>query len=190
MSKTIDDQLERIATAAEHQSHALERIADVLEKLLDARTVVISGSSSEGVTLQETVLHAETADPEPEPVDQTTEDAPAEERSGEGEASEDAEVAEAQGEGTEGDAGGGGGEDDGDPLGGAPVGGEDEIEVPAKLNADVIRDKVARPLMEAHGKAAVFEALAEVGDGYKAVGEVPEKYLRDLYINMARRLKA
>ena len=77
--------------------------------------------------------------------------------------------------------------DEGDPLGDGDAA-VDEPELPAKLTNDTLRG-FARNLMEKEGKAAVFEVLAEVGKGYKAVGEVPKEDLKEAHLKMMARLK-
>jgi hypothetical protein len=84
------------------------------------------------------------------------------------------------------------GEAEGDPLGDDPLGDGDgdaeELVAPKDLTTDVLRGK-ARELMDKEGKAAVFEVLAEVGKGYKAVGEVPKEELAEAWLKMAKRLQ-
>lgn len=184
MSKTIDEQLERLASAQERTAEAQERSATALEGILKAiasATVSVSvtetyddaGTDDEPATeetaVEETQVEvaeeaeAEEQPPEPEPDAQDEPD--------------DAAEAEA------GDAPG----DDGDPLGDGDAA-VDEPELPAKLTNDTLRG-FARDLMEKEGKAAVFEVLAEVGKGYKAVGEVSKEDLKEAHLKMAARLK-
>lgn len=184
MSKTIDEQLERLASAQERTAEAQERSATALEGILKAiasATVSVratetnddAGTDDEPATeetaVEETQVEvaeeaeAEEQQPEPEPDAQDEPD--------------DAAEAEA------GDAPG----DDGDPLGDGDAA-VDEPELPAKLTNDTLRG-FARDLMEKEGKAAVFEVLAEVGKGYKAVGEVSKEDLKDAHLKMAARLK-
>ena len=79
------------------------------------------------------------------------------------------------------------GEAEDDPLGDGD-GGAEELVAPKDLTTDVLRGK-ARELMDKEGKAAVFEVLAEVGKGYKAVGEVPKEELAEAWLKMAKRLQ-
>lgn len=185
MNKTIDEQLERLASAQERSAKALE---GVLEAVLNFKfeqvgNIAVAGTSAaeannagtddepatEETAVEETQVEvaeeaeAEEQQPEPEPDAQDEPD--------------DAAEAEA------GDAPG----DDGDPLGDGDAA-VDEPELPAKLTNDTLRG-FARDLMEKEGKAAVFEVLAEVGKGYKAVGEVSKEDLKDAHLKMAARLK-
>lgn len=186
MSKTIDEQLERLASAQERTAEAQERSATALEGILKAiasATVSVrvtetnndAGTDDEPATEETAVeetqaevaeeVEAEEQQPEPEP-EPDAQDEP-----------DDAAEAEA------GDAPG----DEGDPLGDGDAA-VDEPELPAKLTNDTLRG-FARGLMEKEGKAAVFEVLAEVGKGYKAVGEVSKEDLKDAHLKMAARLK-
>ena len=155
MTKTIDEQLERLASAQ-------ERTATMLEGNLKA-----IASATVTVRMPETHDHA------------GTDDAPATEEA----TVEEAQVEVAEAEAEAGDAPG----DEGDPLGDGDAA-VDEPELPAKLTNDTLRG-FARNLMEKEGKAAVFEVLAEVGKGYKAVGEVPKEDLKEAHLKMAARLK-
>ena len=47
----------------------------------------------------------------------------------------------------------------------------------------------ARDLMGKEGKAAVFEVLADIGTGYKAVGEIPKDNMQEAHEKMAERLR-
>ena len=180
MTKTIDEQLERLASAQERAAEAQERSATALEGLLKAIASVnvrvaetYDGTDDEPATEETAVeetqaevaeeAEAEEQQPEPEPV---AEDAP-----------DDTAEAEA------GDAPG----DEGDPLGDGDAT-VDEPELPAKLTNDTLRG-FARDVMEKDGKAAVFEVLAEVGKGYKAVGEVSKEDLKEAHLKMMARLK-
>lgn len=186
MSKTIDEQLERLASAQERTAEAQERSATALEGILKAiasATVSVrvtetnddAGTDDEPATEETAVeetqvevaeeVEAEEQQPEPEP-EPDAQDEP-----------DDAAEAEA------GDAPG----DEGDPLGDGDAT-VDEPELPAKLTNDTLRG-FARDLMEREGKAAVFEVLAEVGKGYKAVGEVSKEDLKEAHLKMAARLK-
>lgn len=180
MSKTIDEQLERLASAQERTAEAQERSATALEGILKAiasasarvtETNDDAGTDDEPATEETTVEVAEEAEaeeqqPEPEP-EPDAQDEP-----------DDAAEAEA------GDADG---DDDGDPLGDGDAA-VDDYPLPAKLTNDTLRG-FARDLMEREGKAAVFEVLATVGKGYKAVGEVSKEDLKDAHLKMAARLK-
>lgn len=184
MSKTIDEQLERLASAQERTAEAQERSATALEGILKA-----IASATVSVRVTETNDDAGTDDEpatEETAVEETqvTEEAEAEEQQPEPEPEPDAEdepddAAEAEA----GDAPG----DEGDPLGDGDAA-VDEPELPAKLTNDTLRG-FARDLMEKEGKAAVFEVLAEVGKGYKAVGEVSKEDLKEAHLKMAARLK-
>ena len=184
MSKTIDEQLERLASAQERTAEAQERSATALEGILKA-----IASATVSVRVTETNDDARTDD---EPATEETaveeaqvevaEEAEAEEQQPEPEPSAEDEpddTAEAEA----GDAPG----DEGDPLGDGDAT-VDEPELPAKLTNDTLRG-FARDLMEKEGKAAVFEVLAEVGKGYKAVGEVSKEDLKEAHLKMAARLK-
>lgn len=187
MSKTIDEQLERLASAQERTAEAQERSATALEGILKA-----IASATVSVRVTETYDDAGTDD-EPATEEAATieeaqvegvEEAEAEEQQPEPEPEPDAEdepndAAEAEA----GDASG----DEGGPLGDGDAA-VDEPELPAKLTNDTLRG-FARDLMEKEGKAAVFEVLAEVGKGYKAVGEVSKEDLKDAHLKMAARLK-
>lgn len=185
MSKTIDEQLERLASAQERTAEAQERSATVLEGILKA-----IASATVSVRVTETYDDAGTDD---EPATEETaveetqvevaEEAEAEEQQPEPEPdAEDApdDTAEAEASDAPGD-------DDGDPLGDGDAT-VDEPELPAKLTNDTLRG-FARDVMEKDGKAAVFEVLAEVGKGYKAVGEVSKEDLKEAHLKMMARLK-
>lgn len=185
MSKTIDEQLERLASAQERTAEAQERSATALEGILKA-----IASATVSVRVTETNDDARTDD---EPATEETaveeaqvevaEEAEAEEQQPEPEpdaADEPDDAAEAEASDAPGD-------DDGDPLGDGDAA-VDEPELPAKLTNDTLRG-FARDLMEKEGKAAVFEVLADVGKGYKAVGEVSKEDLKEAHLKMAARLK-
>lgn len=184
MSKTIDEQLERLASAQERTAEAQERSATALEGILKA-----IASATVSVRVTETYDDAGTDD---EPATEETaveetqvevaEEAEAEEQQPEPEPDAQDEPDDAA-EAEAGDAPG----DDGDPLGDGDAA-VDEPELPAKLTNDTLRG-FARDLMEREGKAAVFEVLAEVGKGYKAVGEVSKEDLKEAHLKMAARLK-
>lgn len=185
MNKTIDEQLERLASAQERSAKALEGILEAVLnfKFEQVGNIAVAGTcaaeannagtddepATEETAVEETQVEvaeeaeAEEQQPEPEPDAQDEPD--------------DAAEAEA------GDAPG----DDVDPLGDGDAA-VDEPELPAKLTNDTLRG-FARDLMEKEGKAAVFEVLAEVGKGYKAVGEVSKEDLKDAHLKMAARLK-
>ena len=177
MTKTIDEQLERLASAQERTADALEGLLDAINglKFGYAHEAEDAGTDDEPATeetaVEETQVEvaeeaeAEEQQPEPEP-EPDAEDAP-----------DDTAEAEA------GDAPG----DEGDPLGDGDAT-VDEPELPAKLTNDTLRG-FARDVMEKDGKAAVFEVLAEVGKGYKAVGEVSKEDLKEAHLKMMARLK-
>lgn len=160
---TIEQNLERLAKASERQADALESILDALNGMQfpsdDHSAKEVVEAQDEGTTA---------VDPEPEA---------AEEPAAEEQAAEEAQEA---------------GEAEGDPLGDDPLGdgdgGTEELVAPKDLTTDVLRGK-ARELMDKEGKAAVFEVLAEVGKGYKAVGEVPKEELAEAWLKMAKRLQ-
>ena len=185
MSKTIDEQLERLASAQERTAEAQERSATALEGILKA-----IASATVSVRVTETNDDARTDD---EPATEETaveeaqvevaEEAEAEEQPPEPESS----AADEPDDAAEAEASDASGDDDGDPLGDGDAA-VDEPELPAKLTNDTLRG-FARDLMEKEGKAAVFEVLADVGKGYKAVGEVSKEDLKDAHLKMAARLK-
>lgn len=179
MTKTIDEQLERLASAQERTATALEGI---LETIASATVIV---------RMPETHDHAGTDDepateeaPAEEAQVEVAEEAEAEEQQPEPEPEPDPE--DEQGGEAEAEAGDADG-DEGDPLGDGDAA-VDEYPLPAKLTNDTLRG-FARDLMEKEGKAAVFEVLAEVGKGYKAVGEVSKEDLKDAHLKMQARLK-
>ena len=183
MSKTIDEQLERLASAQERTAEAQERSATALEGILKA-----IASATVSVRVTETHDDAGTDDEpatEETAVEETqvTEEAEAEEQQPEPEPS----AADEPDDAAEAEASDAPGDDDGDPLGDGDAA-VDEPELPAKLTNDTLRG-FARDLMEKEGKAAVFEVLAEVGKGYKAVGEVSKEDLKEAHLKMAARLK-
>lgn len=183
MSKTIDEQLERLASAQERTAEAQERSATALEGILKA-----IASATVSVRVTETNDDARTDDEpatEEATVEETqvevAEEAEAEEQQPEPDAADEPDDA------AEAEASDAPGDDDGDPLGDGDAA-VDEPELPAKLTNDTLRG-FARDLMEKEGKAAVFEVLAEVGKGYKAVGEVSKEDLKEAHLKMAARLK-
>lgn len=177
MSKTIDEQLERLASAQERTAEAQERSAAALEGILKA---IASVRISASVT--ETYANAGTDD-EPAAEETAIEETPVEELQSEPEPDAEDEPDDA----AEVEADGAGGDDEVDPLGDGDAA-VDEPELPAKLTNDTLRG-FARDLMEKEGKAAVFEVLAEVGKGYKAVGEVSKEDLKEAHLKMIARLK-
>lgn len=183
MTKTIDEQLERLASAQERTATALEGILEAVTnfKFEQVGSIAVAGvnipedddtgTDDEAATEEATVEEAEVevqeedaaGDPEPE------------------EAAEPEEPEEAEAAGEDGD--------EGDPLGdGEPAGDDDPYALPEKLTNDTLRG-FARDLMEKEGKAAVFEVLAEVGTGYKAVGEVSKDDLQEAHEKMVERLR-
>lgn len=180
MTKTIDEQLERLASAQERTATALEGI---LEAITSATVTVrmpethrYAGTDDEPATEEATVEEAQV---------EVAEEAEAEEQQPEPEPEPDAEdEPSGEAEAEAGDASG----DEGDPLGDGDAAVDEQPVLPAKLTNDTLRG-FARDLMEKEGKAAVFEVLAEVGKGYKAVGEVPKEDLKEAHLKMAARLK-
>ena len=188
MSKTIDEQLERLASAQERTAEAQERSATALEGILKA-----IASATVSVRVTETHDDAGTDD---EPATEETaveetqvevaEEAEAEEQQPEPEPEPEPDAEDAPDDTAEAEAGDAPG-DEGDPLGDGDAT-VDEPELPAKLTNDTLRG-FARDVMEKDGKAAVFEVLAEVGKGYKAVGEVSKEDLKEAHLKMMARLK-
>ena len=178
MTKTIDEQLERLASAQERSATALEGILKAI------------ASATVSVRVTETNDDAGTDD-EPATEEATVEEMQAEivEEEGAEEQQSDPEPdAEGEQDGeAEAEAGDADGDDDGDPLGDGDAA-VDDYPLPTKLTNDTLRG-FARDLMEKEGKAAVFEVLAEVGKGYKAVGEVSKEDLKEAHLKMAARLK-
>ena len=180
MTKTIDEQLERLATAQERTATALEAILEAMTNFpftqvgeiavasASIQEVSDAGADDEAAT-EETApeepetVEEEAAEPEPEP-----EEAGAEEGAAEDEAA-----------GEDGD--------EGDPLGDGEAA-DDPYRLPEKLTNDTLRG-FARDLVEKDGKAAVFEVLADVGEGYKAVGEVSKADLKEAHEKMIERLR-
>lgn len=186
MNKTIDEQLERLASAQERTAEAQERSAAALEGILKA-----IASATVSVRVTETNDDAGTGD-EPATEEATVEETQAEvvEEEGAEEQQSDPEPgAEGEQDGeAEAEAGDADGDDDdGDPLGDGDAA-VDDYPLPTKLTNDTLRG-FARDLMEREGKAAVFEVLATVGKGYKAVGEVSKEDLKEAHLKMAARLK-
>lgn len=186
MTKTIDEQLERLASAQERSARALEGIFEVIAnfKFEQVGNIAVAGVSipeednagandeaateevsvNETETPEEEVQEEAVSDPEPEPEDTGDEE----------------EAAEAEAAGEDGD--------EGDPLGDGDAAEDEQYALPEKLTNDTLRG-FARDLMEKEGKAAVFEVLADIGTGYKAVGEVSKDDLKEAHLKMAERLK-
>lgn len=163
---SIEQNLERLAEAQERSATALEGILEILGR--PSQVIEIAGAVNAVVANVVNTVEAQdedttAADPEPEA---------AEEPAAEELAAEEAQEA---------------GEAEDDPLGDGD-GGAEELVAPKDLTTDVLRGK-ARELMDKEGKAAVFEVLAEVGKGYKAVGEVPKEELAEAWLKMAKRLQ-
>lgn len=161
---TIEQNLERLATASERQAVALEAILEILDRPMP----IIEVTGGEPVVNVVNTVEAQdedttAADPEPEVAKEPAAEEPAAEEAQEAGEAED------------------------DPLGDGD-GGAEELVAPKDLTTDVLRGK-ARELMDKEGKAAVFEVLAEVGKGYKAVGEVPKEELAEAWLKMAKRLQ-
>lgn len=161
---TIEQNLERLATASERQAVALEAILEILGRPMP----IIEVTGGEPVVNVVNTVEAQdedttAADPEPEVAEEPAAEKPAAEEAQEAGEAED------------------------DPLGDGD-GGAEELVAPKDLTTDVLRGK-ARELMDKEGKAAVFEVLAEVGKGYKAVGEVPKEELAEAWLKMAKRLQ-
>lgn len=187
MTKTIDEQLERLASAQERTATALEGI---LEAVVNFKFEQIGNIAVAGVQMPESANAGTDDEPATEEATveeaqvEVAEEAEAEEQQPEPEPESDAE--DEPGDTAEAEAGDAPG-DEGDPLGDGDAA-VDEPVLPAKLTNDTLRG-FARDLMEKEGKAAVFEVLAEVGKGYKAVGEVPKEDLKEAHLKMAARLK-
>lgn len=170
--KTIDEQLERLASAQERSATALEGIleaiasATVSVRMPETHDAGTNDEAAAQEAAEETEVEEaqEDVEPEPEPEPEDAEDAeePAEDET----SSEDG--------------------DEGDPLGDGEA--SEPYVLPEKLTNDTLRG-FARDLMEKEGKAAVFEVLADVGKGYKAVGEVSKDDLKEAHEKMAERLK-
>lgn len=183
MTKTIDEQLERLASAQERSATALEGILEAVTnfKFEQVGSIAVAGVSIpeeddagtndeaateetavEETEVEETQEEDAAGEPEPEPEDAGDAEEPAEDEA----SSEDG--------------------DEGDPLGDGDA--SEPYALPEKLTNDTLRG-FARDLMEKEGKAAVFEVLADVGTGYKAVGEVSKDDLKEAHEKMAERLK-
>lgn len=192
MNKTIDEQLERLASAQERTAEAQERSATALEGILKAiasATVSVrvtetnddAGTDDEPATEETTVEETQAEVVEEEGAEEQQSD-PEPDAEGEQDGEAEAEAGDADGDDDDDDD-----DDDGDPLGDGDAA-VDDYPLPAKLTNDTLRG-FARDLMEKEGKAAVFEVLATVGKGYKAVGEVSKEDLKDAHLKMAARLK-
>lgn len=60
---------------------------------------------------------------------------------------------------------------------------ENSYTLPEKLTNDTLRN-IAREVMEKHNKSTVFKVLADIGPGYKAVGEVFRDDLKEAHEKM------
>ena len=179
-TKTIDEQLERLASAQERSATALEGILEVVTNFSfeQVGSIAVAGvnipENNDAGTDDEAATEEAPAVEEAETVEEETPSEPEPKEAGEPE-----EPAEAEAAGEDGD--------EWDPLGDGDAA-EDAYALPEKLTNDTLRG-FARDLMEKDGKAAVFEVLAEVGKGYKAVGEVSKDDLQEAHEKMATRLK-
>lgn len=161
---SIEQNLERLAEAQERSATALEGILEILGRPSQVIEVTVGEPVVNVVNTVEAQDEDTTAaDPEPEVAEEPAAEEPAAEEAQEAGEAED------------------------DPLGDGD-GGAEELVAPKDLTTDVLRGK-ARELMDKEGKAAVFEVLAEVGKGYKAVGEVPKEELAEAWLKMAKRLQ-
>lgn len=161
---SIEQNLERLAEAQERSATALEGILEILGRPSQVIEVTVGKPVVNVVNTVEAQDEDTTAaDPEPEVAEEPAAEEPAAEEAQEAGEAED------------------------DPLGDGD-GGAEELVAPKDLTTDVLRGK-ARELMDKEGKAAVFEVLAEVGKGYKAVGEVPKEELAEAWLKMAKRLQ-
>jgi len=179
-TKTIDEQLERLASAQERSATALEGILEAVTNFSfeQVGSIAVAGvnipENNDAGTDDEAATEEAPAVEEAETVEEETPSEPEPEEAGEPE-----EPAEAEAAGEDGD--------EWDPLGDGGAA-EDAYALPEKLTNDTLRG-FARDLMEKDGKAAVFEVLAEVGKGYKAVGEVSKDDLQEAHEKMAAHLK-
>lgn len=181
MTKTIDEQLERLASAQERTATALEAILEAVSnfKFEKVGELAVAGVNIEEVSdagADDEAAPEEAAPEEPETVEEEAAAKPEPEPEEEG-AEEGAAEDEAVGEDG----------DEGDPLGDGEAA-DDPYQLPEKLTNDTLRG-FARDLVEKDGKAAVFEVLAEIGDGYKAVGEVSKNDLQEAHEKMIARLR-
>ena len=163
MTKTIDEQLERLASAQERSATALEGILEAVTsfKFEQAGSAAVTGASV-SASVSASTLEDDNAGTD----DQTaTKEAPIEEAEEVAEETPESEPepAEAPGDG-------------------------DAYVLPEKMTNDTLRG-LARDLMEKEGKPAVFEVLAEIGSGYKAVGEVLKDDLQEGHEKMIERLR-
>jgi len=181
--QTIDDRLERIAVAEERQATALEGILEAVTnfKFEQVGSIAVAGvqtpETAEDEQAPDETPAEETAAAEPE-----VEEAAPEADTAEEAATEDAPAAEEPAEDGGDDPLGDGKADEPDPVDG------DAIEIPDKLSTDHVRN-LAREVMEKDGKPAVFEVLAEIGGGYKAVGEITDTDLEEAFVKMTQRLR-
>lgn len=178
MTKTIDEQLERLATAQERTATALEAILEAVTnfQFTQVGEIAVAGVNIEEVSdagADDEAAPEETVSEEPETVEEEAAEPEPEEAGAEEGAAED----EAAGEDG----------DEGDPLGDGEAA-DDPYQLPEKLTNDTLRG-FARDLVEKDGKAAVFEVLADVGKGYKAVGEVSKADLQEAHEKMIERLR-
>ena len=158
MTKTIDEQLEQLASAQERSATALEGILEAVTSFKFEQAGSIAAAAVTGVSTPEDdnagtddQIAAEEAPVEE--AEEVAEETPGSER----------EPAEAPEDG-------------------------DAYVLPEKMTNDTLRG-LARDLMEKEGKPAVFEVLAEIGSGYKAVGEVLKDDLQEGHEKMMERLR-
>lgn len=185
MTKTIDEQLERLASAQERSATALEGILEVVTnfKFEQVEGIAVAGVSISIPEEDDAGTNDEAATEETAVEETEVEEAQGEDAAGEPEPEpEDAGNAEKPAEDEASSKDG----DEGDPLGDGNA--SEPYALPEKLTNDTLRG-FARDLMEKEGKAAVFEVLADVGTGYKAVGEVSKDELKEAHEKMAERLK-
>lgn len=184
MTKTIDEQLERLASAQERSATALEGILEAVTnfKFEQVGSIAVAGVSipeeDDAGTNDDEAATEETAVEETEVEEAQEEDAAGEPEPEPEDAGDAEEPAEDEASSEDGD--------EGDPLGDGDA--SEPYALPEKLTNDTLRG-FARDLMEKEGKAAVFEVLADVGTGYKAVGEVSKDDLKEAHEKMAERLK-
>ena len=169
---TLDGRLERIAVAQERQADTLDEILKAVVNFnsvsVGEMTITTTAPPVEEVENAETVSSTAPEETTSEVEEDTAE--PAETEQAPEAATEDAPPADesetADADGT-----------------------SDEIVIPDNLDNDVLRE-IAREVMERDGKPIVFEILAAVGPGYKAVGVVPKEDLPEAYTKMAEQLKS
>ena len=182
MTKTIDEQLERLATAQERMATALEAILEAVTnfQFTQVGEIEVAGVSIEEVSdagADDEAATEETTSEEQEAVEEVIAEEPEPDP-------EPEETGDADGEAADEAAGEDG--DEGDPLGDGEA--ADPYQLPEKLTNDTLRG-FARDLVEKDGKAAVFEVLADIGEGYKAVGEVSKADLQEAHEKMIERLR-